>query len=108
MLGIALRRGCLPRAAGDDPAMGAGPDAGVLAVAPVEQVVPALLAGGSVVGDLVGRQSCMLHHLLRHVVEGAGRLAAGYSQLATRMEVRERRSRLYRELVERQVRARET
>ena len=103
-LRIALRHGGLPRAVGDDAAVRSRPDAGVLAVAPVEQVVPALLARRGVVGDLVGRQARALGHLLRQLVEGARRLAIGHDELAARMQLGERRALLDGELVERQMR----
>ena len=43
----------------DQPAMRAGADAGIFAVAPIDEVVPAFRAGPGVVGDLVGRQAVL-------------------------------------------------
>ena len=43
-----------------EPAMRAGTDADIFAVAPVDEVVAALRAGRGVVGDLVGRQAARL------------------------------------------------
>ena len=47
-----------------------GADAGVVAVAPVGEVVPALLARPGVVADLVGRQAGLAQQLLGQLVEG--------------------------------------
>ena len=56
-----FRRAMAPRARAArrqrDPAMRARPDAGVVAIAPVGQVVPALAAGPRVVRHLVGQQA---------------------------------------------------
>ena len=49
--------------------MGAGADAGIFAVAPVDEVVARFGARPGVVRDLVGRQAVRLADLLRHVVE---------------------------------------
>ena len=99
--------GGVARAGNHDPAVRARPDAGIFAVAPVEQVVAAFLAGGGVVGDLVGRQARRLRQLLRQLVEIVRQLAVGHPQLAAGMELGERRARLDGELIERQVPARQ-
>ena len=52
-----LGRGGVAAAVDVEAAMRAGADAGIFAVAPIDEVVPALGARPRVVGDLVGRQS---------------------------------------------------
>ena len=64
----------------------------ILAVAPVEEVVPALLARRGMVGDLVGRQAGRLGQLLRQLVEGARQLLIGHLELAAGVQLRERRA----------------
>ena len=50
-------RGGVALAVDQQPAMRARADAGIFAIAPVDQVVAAFLAGAGVVGNLVGRQA---------------------------------------------------
>ncbi|GJE60415.1 hypothetical protein MPOCJGCO_2527 [Methylobacterium trifolii] len=83
--------------------MGAGADPGILAVAPVEQVVARLGAGAGVVRDLVGREPRRPADILRHVVEGARDLVVRRHQPAGRRQPEERRAGLDGELVEGQV-----
>ena len=56
-LGLALGRRRVAAVGQPEPAVGAGADAGIFAVAPVDEIVPALGARPRVVGDLVGRQA---------------------------------------------------
>jgi hypothetical protein len=97
----------MARAARHHAAVRAGTNADVLAVAPVEQIVATRLAGGGMVGDLVGRQSCLLRQVLGQHVEIVRELAVGHAQPAAGMEIGERRAGLDGELVERQVSARQ-
>ncbi len=77
--------------------------AGVFAVAPVEQVVAALLARRGVVGDLVGWQARRGRQLLRRIVERQRCLLVGNDELAGGVQRCERRLRLDGELIERQM-----
>ena len=106
-LGLALGHRGAARPRDHGAAMGAGADARVFAVAPVEQVVPALLARRGVVGDLVGRQPRRFRHLLRQRVEGVRRLVVWHAQLAAGVELGVGRALLDGELVEGEVAARE-
>ena len=56
-LGPLLGRGGVAAAVDGEAAMGAGADAGIFVVAPVDEVVAALGARAGVVGDFVGRQT---------------------------------------------------
>src|SRR5688572_20768640 len=67
------------------PAMGAGPDADVVLVAPVDEVVTRLPAGPRMVGDLVGRQAGFLQRLLRRLVELRAQLLVGQDEITARM-----------------------
>src|SRR5262245_48349791 len=95
----------MARAAEPQPAVRAGSATRILAVPPVEEVVPALLAGCRVIGDLVGRQPGGSGQLLRGIVESERRVIAGYDELARGMQRCKRRLRLDGELVKRQVSA---
>ena len=53
ILGLAVADG----AHAEPPAMRAGADPGIIAVAPVSEVVAAFVAGAGMVADLVGRQA---------------------------------------------------
>ena len=85
------------------PAMGAGADAGIFAIAPVDEVVPALGAGHGVVGNLVGRQAGRVADFLGDGIEIGGGVVVGHGQLAGLAQREEGRVRLDGELVERQV-----
>ena len=55
--GMALARQ-RPAATGrGEAAMGPGSDPGIVAIAPIEQIVPALIAGRGMVGDLIGAKA---------------------------------------------------
>ena len=71
--------------------MGAGADPGIFVVAPVDEVVTALRAGASVVGDFIGRQAGGGAGLAGEVVERARVVGVGHHQLAGSMEAPERR-----------------
>ena len=64
-------RGGVPVAVDIEPAMGAGPDAGIFLAAPVDEIMPAFAAGPGVIGNLVGRQAVRGADLLGGVVERA-------------------------------------
>jgi hypothetical protein len=83
--------------------VGAGSDADIVAVAPVDEVVPALLAGPGVVRDLVGRQARRRQHLPCRLEQGRAEVLVGYHQLALGVPGGERRAGLDRELVDREV-----
>src|SRR3954469_7578797 len=51
------------------PAMGARTDASIIAIAPVDQIVTALLTGAGMVGDFIGRQAGIFRELLRGFVK---------------------------------------
>src|SRR5262249_43489522 len=90
-------------AADIEPAVSAGPDAGIFMCAPVDQIVPAFAAGARVIGNFVGWQAMRGADLLRRVVEDACGVLVRRLELAGGVERRERRLRLDRELIERHV-----
>jgi len=84
-------------------AMGARADARVFLAAPVNQIMFAFGAGPGVIGNLVRRQSVSGADLLRDIIQRArGRLVRRF-QFARGMQAEERRLRLDRELIERQM-----
>ena len=83
--------------------MGARPDAGIFARAPVDQIVPALGARPRMIGNLVGRQAGIRAHLLRRVVERARGVVVGDDELAGRMQCGKWRVLLDGELIEREM-----
>ena len=91
----------------DEPPVCARSAAGVFAIAPIEEVVAALLARRGVVGDFVGGQPGRARQLLRDLVERERFLALWDHKLAGGVQRGERRLRLDGELVEREVAARE-
>ncbi len=99
----AVAAGGEQRAVHRDAAVRAGADAGVVAVAPVGQVVAALRTRAGVVGDLVGVQAVGGGLLGGGLVEGGGVLALGQHQGALAVQRLEGGAGLHGELVERQV-----
>ena len=65
VLGFAMADGALAQPA----SVRSGPDAGVIAVAPVGEVVAAFLAGARVIADLIGRDSGFGGALRRQLVK---------------------------------------
>ena len=66
----------------DEAPMRARTDARIFAVAPIDEIVPALGARPRVIGDFVGRQTMRLGDLLRRVEQGAAELVVGQVELA--------------------------
>ena len=64
-----------------EPAVRAGADAGIFAVAPIDEVVAALAAGAGVVRDFVGRQAARCRHLPRRLEEGEAGVLVGNASL---------------------------
>src|SRR5271154_5472097 len=95
-----------PGRADADAAMRARADPDIFAVAPINQIVPALRAGPRVVGDLVRRQAMRLGYFLRRVEQRAGEVLAGHDELARAKQPLEYRVRLDGQLVERDMFAR--
>ena len=62
--------------------MGAGPHPGIIAIAPIDQIVPAFRAGAGMVGDFVSRHTRCSRQFLRDLVEIGGQRFAGNPQLA--------------------------
>ena len=103
-LGQPLGRRGVTGAADQQAAVRARPDAGVFAVAPVEQVVPALLARPRVVGDLVGRQARRARSAPASPRRGrAPPRPRGPSSLPRGVKIGERRLGLDGELIEREM-----
>ena len=69
-------------------AVRAGADAGIGAVAPVSEIVAALLAGPGVVGDFVGGEAGRLGHRLGQLVERGASSGSARRQLAPRRHAR--------------------
>ena len=83
--------------------MGAGADPGVVAVAPVDQVVAAVLAGPRVVGDLVGGRPAAASASPVASIQRGRRVLVGQCERALGVQAEERRAGLDGELVEREM-----
>src|SRR5579884_3353723 len=70
----------------------AGTDSGVIAVAPVSEIVPALLARARVIADLVERHSRSRRHRVGQLVERRGRFGVERLELAFRDHAGETRA----------------
>src|SRR3546814_5842884 len=80
-----------------------GTDASIVAIAPIRQIMPALLPRPRMVRYLVARQAGGARHRLRRVEQVGGGVAVGDDELALRRQRREARARLDGELIERQM-----
>ena len=86
-----LGRGGAPRAVHHETPMRARTDAGIFAIAPVDQVVAALGARPRVVGHLVGRQAGTRAMIEGEVVEVASEIVVRQYEFPARMQGREGR-----------------
>src|SRR5262245_64560084 len=103
MLRLPFGNNGLPFAIDAQASVRSGTDADVSPIAPVEQVVAALLARRRMIGYLVGGQAGALGHLLSDLVKAPCRLSIGHGEFAGSMQLSERRLRLDGELIKRQV-----
>src|SRR3546814_7085459 len=78
-------------------------DRSIVAIAPIRQIMPALLPRPRMVRYLVARQAGGARHRLRRVEQVGGGVAVGDDELALRRQRREARARLDGELIERQM-----
>ena len=101
--GCFSRDECLAVLALRQPAVRAGANARIFAIAPVEQVVARFLSRCCVVRDLVGGQSRPLGQFLCQVVEIGGAVVGGRHQASAFVEIEIGRAGLDGELVERHV-----
>ena len=105
--GPGLRRpmppGRMERIAQRDPAMRARSDAGIVAIAPVGEVVAALATGSGEIADFVGEQPMVGANRLRLFVEGGRCIIVGQRDLAPAMHALEHRAGLDGELIKRKV-----
>ena len=99
--GQLLDRGGVALAVDQQAAMRARADAGIFAVAPVDEVVDRFLAGAGVVGNLVGGQAGVAGQILRQLVEIGAQILVGHLELAGVPQVEVARPHLDGELVER-------
>ena len=91
----------------EDAAVRSWADTRIFAVAPIEKVVPALRTGTRVIRHLIGGKAARRGHLFRDLVKRTRVILVRNDELARSVKRRVRRVRLYRELVKRQVIARE-
>ena len=84
-------------------AMGTRPDADIIAVAPVDEIMTAFRARAGVVGHFIGRKAEIGGQILRQLVEFGAQIRVRHDQLARLIEVEEGRAFLDRQLIERQV-----
>ena len=91
----------------NDPPMRAGTNAGVFAVAPIEQVVPALFTWTRVIGNLVGVEPTRRCHFLRNFIERERGIRIGHDQFSGCVQRRVGRVGFNSQLIERDVIARE-
>ena len=87
----------------DEAPMRARTDARIFAVAPVDEVVPALAARARVVGDLIGRQAARLGQFPRRFEQREAQFLVGQFELAGVAQALEDRVRLDGQLIERDV-----
>ena len=78
----AMPAGGQQRATQADPAMRAGPDAGVIAIAPIGEVVPAFAVRSGIVGNFVGQQAEFFRLLRRRVVQRGPQFVVRQHQFA--------------------------
>src|SRR6185437_6964963 len=78
-------------------------DADIVAVAPIDQIVPRFAAGARVVGYFIGRQTGLIQALLGEFVERPGAIVIGHGKIAACMRGVKRRAGLDGELVERKM-----
>jgi len=83
--------------------MRARPDADIIAITPVVEIVPALGAAAGMVRDFIGGKTRGLAQFLRRLVKLCGSIVAGNRQLPLPRQRGIRRARLDGELVERQM-----
>ncbi len=95
--------GCDLRAAQRQPPMGARANADIIAIAPIDQVVPGFAARPCMVRDLVGRQPGFAHTQLGELVERPGAVVIGDGEGAAGMRGMKSRALLDGELIEREV-----
>ena len=85
-LRLAERAGRELPAVHGDPAMGAGADAGIVAIAPVDEIVPQLLARSGMVRDLVGGKARVAQDRLRRLEKLAGQVLVRHGERAGRVQ----------------------
>ena len=85
-----------------------GTDAGIIAVSPVSEIVVALLPAAGVIADFVGWYPGTGRHGVGQLVERRGDVGVERLELALRRLGRKARARLYRQLVQREVRGAES
>ena len=76
-----MANACRPRLV-TSPAMRAGADGRIFAVAPVDQVVQTLCPVAGVIGHLIGRHRMAIADLLRQIVETPRGIVRGHGELA--------------------------
>ncbi len=85
------------------PSMCPRTDPDVVAVAPVNQIVPAFRPGAGVVGDFVSRKTCLFSHFLSHLKKLRTQLRIGCLELSRLVQRKERGPFLDGELIQRQM-----
>ena len=83
--------------------MRARADAGIIAIAPIDQIVPAFRTGPGMIGNLIGGQTGGLGHFLRRLVEISRQVIIRNHQRTGLVQQRERRFRFDGQLIERQM-----
>src|SRR5205085_7960519 len=98
-----LRLSVANRTHSQPPSMRARTDAGVIAITPVSEIVPAFVTRPGVITDLVSRHSCRRGHDIGHLVERSGCFGVERFKIVPRDHACKARARLERQLVERAV-----
>jgi len=83
--------------------MRTGPNTGIVAIAPVDQVMPTFLACAGMIGDFIGGQSGSACQFLSRLIESCRQVFTGNLQLPIFVQQRVRRLRLNGQLVQRQM-----
>ena len=96
------------RAVQRDPAMRPGADAEIVSRPPIGEVVPALSARTGVIGDFIGREAGGVQPILGRGEQIGGRVVVHRREVAAAHRAFERRLRFDRQLVEREMVARQS
>ena len=93
---------------GAPPAMRPRTDPGIIAIAPIGQIMAAFLAGAGVIAGFIGRQTGLFRAVLRACEELRSQIVVHRRKFAAAHIAREARALLDRQLIERQMPGAET
>tara|TARA_R110002073_G_scaffold86418_10_gene205323 strand:+ start:3361 stop:3843 length:483 start_codon:yes stop_codon:yes gene_type:complete len=83
--------------------MSARPDANIILIGPIGQIMPAFLAGARMIGHFIGRKTMGVTNLLRQIIHIRRHIFFRQNKAALLMGVIERCAAFYGQLIERQM-----